>query len=147
MEGPLALNQETIELEVRKIGTSMGIGRTTLESLKISVMPEEFMADRLMVGLQAYVMSHKLFGDKYTAGYNYKVYSSWWQHFKHDYTPLWFRRRYPIEYQDRGGVVEVVFDRYATYPKADIALRRNERFYNVQLGGLEVIQDEVRQTK
>ena len=143
-EATVTMQQKT--LQMREYASMMSIGKTTLESMQLD-MREDAMTKDLVQRLSVSILSDKIVDDTYKARYRYTVYASWWQHFKHDKMPKWFVKRYPVVKDRKSGYVTVKFERYAEYPKANIALQQNRNFYEVHLGGFERIIDRVEQTK
>lgn len=93
------------------------------------------------------ILSDRIVDDSYTATYTYNVYKSPWQHFKALYMPAWFKYQFPVQSETKSGEVEVKFDRFALYPKANVELQRDQRFFTTYLGGFETIHDEVKQVR
>lgn len=143
-EATATIQQKT--LQMREYASIMSIGKTTLESMHLD-MREDVMTKELVQRLSASILSDKIVDDEYKARYRYSVYASWWQHFKHDKMPKWFVKRYPVVKERKSGYVTVKFERYAEYPKANVALQQNRNFYEVHLGGFERIVDRVEQIK
>lgn len=141
---PAIIEMKQRTLELRRYAAQVGIGRTTLESMEME-KSEDILTRNILYRVELDVLSDKIADDKYKARYSYKVYASPWQHFKALYMPKWFVSRYPVKKQSKSGNVQVRFTRYATYPKANIALQRDKRFYEVMLGGYEAIHDNVTQ--
>lgn len=142
---------ETIETErrtlaLREYASSLKLGRTLVDSLNFDNQ-EDFLTKELVSRLSVSVLSDHIVDDTYKARYRYSVYASWWQHLKADHAPKWFVKRFPVVKTQKSGYVTVKFDRYAEYPKANVALQSNRQFYEVHLGGFERIYDTVSQTE
>jgi len=131
-------------LAMREYAMAIQIGRTSAESLNFE-RSEDFITKQLIERLSVDVLSDHIVDDSYKARYRYTVYSSWWQHLKHDHAPRWFIKRFPVVKERKSGYVNVKFDRYAEYPKANIALQNNMQFFEVNLGGFERLYDTVSQ--
>lgn len=80
-------------------------------------------------------MAHRLVDDRYICYFIEPANS--WQHFKQDYFPLWFKRRYPVKTITQKRFVR--FTRYATYPMAYVP----KELLKTRLGGIERIEDKV----
>lgn len=133
-----------ITLQMREYAAMQGLGRTTLETMNIE-RSTEYATQQLIQRVTMQVLSEKLVDDTYKARYRYNVYKSAWQHFKADYMPTWFKKRYPIVLAQKSGHVTVKFTRYAEYPKANVALR-DSNAYSIMLGDCHRIVDSVEQT-
>jgi hypothetical protein len=139
-----SIEMKHITLAMREYAAMQGIGRTTLETMNIE-RSTEYATKQLVQRVSMQVLSDKLVDDDYKARYRYSVYKSAWQHFKADYMPVWFRKRYPVVLAQKSGYVTVKFTRHAEYPKANVALRESNS-YEVMLGGYHRIVDSVTQT-
>jgi hypothetical protein len=71
------------------------------------------------------ILERKLVEDSYPVYFNYKLPSSWWQHFKRDKAPEWFRNLYPVKLESKRVKRVVNITRKATYPMADIVVPKN----------------------
>ena len=98
-----------------------------------------------MIGTK--IIAHWLEPQQTIAEDRYKCYfytpSTWWQHWKQDNAPAWFRNRYPVV--KKRHIRTIRFTRYATYPLANVAIERDTHLFITTLGGKEVIRDEVRE--
>lgn len=137
-----AIQKRTLELQ--QYATVVNLGQTAAQSLSVEY-GEDFATRSILERISLSILRDKIVDDSYKARYRYKVYTSWWQHFKADYMPKWFVKRYPVQQTQKSGYVTVKFTRYAEYPKANIALQKDRKFFEVQLGGTEVIKDTVEQ--
>ena len=117
------LRTERIALQMMQVGV------TLRESLRYSRDPDaqDWLAGTLAHRLEAYVLSNQTVGDTKTVSKTVKVPNTWWQMLKQDYAPAWFVRRFPVIEAEIPVEVTVRFERYETYPEANIALPR-ERF-------------------
>lgn len=134
------------ELQLREYAAVVKLGRTTADSLRYERSSDVITKD-LIERMTMSVLSDKIADDSYEARYRYAVYASWWEHFKHDRMPTWFKKRFPVVVRQKSGYVTVKFTRYAEYPKANVALQSNRHVYINTLGGFERITDEVSQTQ
>lgn len=71
------------------------------------------------------ILERKIVEDSYPVYFEYKVPSSWWQMFKRDKAPKWFKSRYPVQTVSRRVKRTVNITRKATYPMADIVVPKN----------------------
>lgn len=143
---PAVIETQKKTLELRKYAAQLGIGHATLATMKLD-MREDFVSQELIYRLELDVLADKIADDKYKAQYAYEVYRSPWQHFKDLYMPQWFKNRYPVQKNNIKDHVVVRFRRYAKYPKANIALQKDRRAFELLLGGFETIEDQVTQEK
>lgn len=135
------IDSKRIALEICRYGAMEAIGTTTLDSINFEA-EEDFVAHRLVYRVTMDILSDKLVDDNYIHNYSYEVFSTPWQHFKALYAPGWFKKRYPTRTTTIHDKVKVNFTRYASYPKANVRIRKNQRAYEL-LGNFEVIQDTV----
>lgn len=129
-------------LQLRKLGSTTRLGATVLESINIQQMQDVAYRDMLL-SLEAQVLSDKIADDKYTAYFYWKEPLNWFEHWKKDHAPRWMKQRWPVQHKERKAKRVVKFTRWAQYPKANVALQRDKRFYEVTLGGFESLWDEV----
>ena len=131
-----------ITLERARKGMAVNLGRTSLESLEIRTMHDLFIGKIIEASFD--VLRDKIHEDSTTVTFSYKVPSSWVQHLKKDVAPKWFKQKYPVRFDTKTLKRTAVFKRYAEYPKANVAIPKdNNKFFIETLGGLEVIHDEV----
>lgn len=143
IQDPLKLVEyERKTLELRKYATIVGIGKTTADSL-IMEESEDFLSRQILRRIEMDVLTDKIAEDTYKSEYSYWLYTSPWQWFKQLYMPLWFVNKFPAKQQQITKPIEVKFTRYATYPKANIAIQKDKHFFEIMLGGGEVLRDEV----
>lgn len=132
-----------IRMEQFKVKCLQSVGSTTRESINFDYSEDDILKE-MLYKLEAYVLAQKIVDDNYTFTFTFDLeYASWWQHFKDSYAPMWFKERYPIKRKSHVEKRHVNFSRYATYPKANMAISRDSKFYKENLGGLEVIKDKV----
>lgn len=136
------IDADRLTLQIKEYAAQCKLGRTVLDSLEFESR-EDFLTKEMVYKFSASLLSDKLVDDTYKKRYQYEVYSSWWQHFKHDYMPKWFISRYPVKKTRKSGYATIKFTRYAEYPKANVALQKNWRAYHVMLGGFERVVDTV----
>lgn len=129
-------------LELRRIGSMTRLGRTTLDSINIKQMEDTATRDMLL-SLEAQVLSDKIAEDSYPVWHRWREPLNWFEHLKKDHAPKWFKKRWPVQYLDKKQKRVVKFTRWAQYPKANVALQRDRRFFEVTLGGHESIWDEI----
>ncbi len=97
------------------------IGHFSRSSLRYDEQ-EEFEMDRMISRLEMDVLTRKLVDKTYETVETYKLPTSWWQHLKRDYFPEWFKRKWPVKETEHTVKLKVEFERYATYPEADIEM-------------------------
>lgn len=135
------------EVVLTKLRKRMGmlLGSTSLESMDFRVSePVELFGQKLYEAAFD-VLSDKIAEDTYTTRFTWKTPKTAWQMLKKQHAPKWFTRRYPVQYEHHTYKRLVKFTRFAEYPKANIAIPKdNDRLFIQTLGGLEVIRDEVR---
>ena len=110
------LATQRVRLDLRKVGATLALS-ARLERYET---PERLLAE-LTYRLTSYVLSDHLVSDTATAHAEYETPATWWQAWKQanlDYLLRWF----PVRTEKHSAPVEVRFDRYATYPRANIAL-------------------------
>ena len=106
---------ERVALELRKVGVTLAVNAMLQRQDDLGFL------DQLTYRLSSYVLSDHLVSDTATAHAEYETPASWWQAWKQanlDY----LLRRFPVRTEKHSVPVEVRFDRYATYPRANIAL-------------------------
>lgn len=142
LEDTIAYEQRVLLL--KRFAAMSSLGRTTLDSMNISAS-ESPLFEGMLLKIEADMLTDKIAEDEYKASYSYKVYTSPWQFFKARYMPKWFVKLRPVKRDTKHGNVTVKLTRLATYPKANVALQRDKRFFEITLGGVEYIRDEVEQ--
>lgn len=134
---------EIVLTKVRK-GMAMQIGQTTINSLKLSEEYVPYIAGRI-VKASFDVLADKIADDTYTTYFTWKTPKTAWQLYKKQHMPRWFKKRWPVQYEPHTYKRLVKFTRFAEYPRANIAIPKdNDKLFIQTLGGLEVIRDEVR---
>jgi hypothetical protein len=108
-------------LEMQRVTAASRVPAFIAHTARLDV--ERAMLDELVYRLSAFVLADKFVDDVYTVTVN--VPASWWQHFKRDCLPQWWRNRWPVKEEQIRRRVE--FMRYNTYPNASFALPE-ERF-------------------
>lgn len=102
--------------------------------------------DDLAVAFCSDVLSNKLCEDSYEVSdvQTFQFPKGPWQHFKHNYMPMWFCDIFPIKYSVKRVWFHktIKITRRETYPMCDMDVRNNPRL-RVQLG-TPVIKDEVK---
>lgn len=97
------------------------IGAMTRSSLRYDEN-EDFQMDVLVKRVCVEVLTRKLVNKVYEKIEHVKVPENWWEHWKQDHAPNWLRKRWPVMYETKLIPLRVEFERYATYPEADIVL-------------------------
>lgn len=122
------LRTTEVALESLKVGVRQSIGSYVAESLELT-SGRDLILDRIKVQLTAKVLASQVVRDNHV--YEIETPATWWQHLKHAHGPEWFKRRYPVRYEKTRLVAD--FKRYATYPKANLALPPDQFGYPVTL--------------
>lgn len=139
-----------VVLEKLKFGASQAIGSTMIDSLNLEVT-EDMVGLQMLAQLKGYVLAAKIHEDSATGYAMSEHYLSWWQMFKAT-SKLWgklpqkTRDKHPAQYYKQSHPVTVKFERYATYPMANIAIQENRDMFRYKLGGVEVVKDIVSST-
>lgn len=134
--------QELVLQKVRK-GLSFVVGDNLLESMRIREELAPYVAGKI-VSATFDVLADKIAEDTYTTYFDWKTPKTAWQLFKKQHAPKWFKRRWPVEYENHRYKRIVKLTRMAEYPKANVAVPKdNDRLFVQMLGGLEVIRDKV----
>lgn len=116
LEDPVKSVQRVLEME-RVASQVMLPGAFMQDCAKVGAFPEYTM-DRLIVCLTSFVLTEQLVNEIQEV--KLSVPSSWWQHFKRDHMPTWFKYRWPIKLTTMS--CQVQFRAKGTYPEANIAL-------------------------
>lgn len=96
-----SLSIKQIEFKLQKYVISASIG---LEALKVDSYLHENL-DQLSVRLSKYIVTD----DKsYTLRYSKNI----WEHFKLDYMPKWFIKKYPVKYTEQVVDFRVIYPKY-----------------------------------
>lgn len=132
----IQLATQHVVMNLQKVGATI---RTTA---RLEIVRMDDLYAELAHRLEAYVLAEKLVGDTYETtvsklvsfDHTEKVPASWWQHFKWTYHDRWWLRWFVNRWQVRLSDVEymldkrvtipvaMTFERYATYPQADLAI-------------------------
>lgn len=120
------VNMTRVTLERLRKYASKRVGASLADSMEIH-RQVDIALEGLVYTLTASVLASKLADDKYTAHFYYKVPATWFQHLKKAHAPKWFKNRYPVRYEDKKATKTVHFKRYETYPKANLALPKDQR--------------------
>ena len=97
------------------------VGQMARDSLRYDER-EDYQLGALAKRLSVDILTRKLVDQIYEDERFYSYPSSWWQHFKRDYMPEWFKKRYPVHEDQHRVTLKVQFERYANYPESDIVL-------------------------
>ena len=139
--GDELVTMSQVILEKVRMGLMTQVGHNVLDSMNVEEITE-FVSRNLITRIELDLLSDKIVDDKYTFELTFKYPATWWQYFKQDKMPKWFLDKYPVKYQTEVKHKTVKFSRYATYPKANINIQKNENLY-IKLGSLEVIRDVI----
>lgn len=142
MDDTVGVNQ--ITLQKLKVACSRMIGSTLGESLRYRER-EEIELMSMVVQLQGYVLADRIAEETQTAYFDVERPLSWWQMFKEQKFMYWYRKRWPVKYYTETKSKRYKFERYATYPRANINIPKQSQVYMMQLGGIEVIHDTIKQ--
>jgi len=116
------VTENQILLDSVKVGMSKLVGRFVLESTNIRTHNNPPGLDGMLVEMYTSILARKLVEDRYKDSKVIEVPATWFQHLKQDHAPAWFKERYPVKLTPITVTLSVVFDRYATYPKADVPM-------------------------
>lgn len=115
-------------LRVKNAKTAERLGSYSREQMKLDARsPSMTGIDQMVYELTTEVLASKKVTDRRT--FHFKQPATWWQHWKQDCAPQWFRKRWPVRYSTEKIVVD--FTSYDTYPRADITLPPGEFSYPV----------------
>lgn len=120
----LELQREEIILEKRRYAAQLvadRFGALSASSLRYAEQ-QNYDLDCLIKQISIEVLTRKLVDKTYEAVKTISFPSSWWEHLKRDHAPKWFLKFYPVKEYDEKVKLSVEFERYATYPEADIEL-------------------------
>lgn len=134
-----------IILSKLKFGVARSLGTTIADSMKLELNPD-IEALTLQEQVTGYVLANKIADDTETVFAKSEHYFSWWQMFKNDKMPKWFTKRYPVRHYTQHQRIDVKFERYATYPLANMAVDQSE-YLKIHLGGRPVIRDIITETQ
>lgn len=129
--------EHTFEFLHKYLAQQLPAGFSTgKETSKVELQDRvEFLGSTMIVHWKQ--LANKLVGDEYTC--TFYAPATWWQMFKQEAAPAWFRRWYPIRVKPHRRTVK--FTRYATYPQANMAIPQQDKFRIIL--GPEVIEDNV----
>jgi hypothetical protein len=133
---------ELLRQEMVNTLSDRGLGHSAIDKFRFETSFQPILKQTLY-RFATEILADKLVDDTYKANYPYKVPKTWWQMFKRDHLPTWFKKKFPVQYEHKTGRVKVRFKRYATYPKANEIFQGTPLFY--QFGGFESIKDVVYQ--
>jgi hypothetical protein len=88
-------------------------------TLTYSVRPDDYLRGVLVAEVQAFVLRDHIAADYFED--HVEEPTTWWQMWKRDHAPVWFLRRFPVDYWTR--TVRVRVDRYLSYPDAALPVR------------------------
>lgn len=130
-------------LGARKI-VSESLGSTISDSIKLDYHYDDVLQS-MVCDLRAHVLATELASDTYTTYVESEHYFSWWDMFKKtnrwwNKLPKSFRDKHPIRRIKQSHQVNVILTRYATYPRANEAVRNDPSMF-IRLGSTEVIKD------
>lgn len=134
-------------LERCRVSMEYRLGKHMLRNLELREFQNPCTAiDDLAIAFCSDVLSNKLCEDSYSVSDSQTLLfpKTPWQHFKNDYMPKWFIKKFPIKYLHKKVEFHktIKITRRETYPMCDMDIRNNPRL-RVQLG-TPVIKDEVK---
>lgn len=134
----------SILLESSRVVLERRLGKYMLRNMELRERRD--IVDDLVITLSSEVLSTKLCEDSYEVSdvQTYHFPKGPWQHFKHNYMPMWFCDIFPIKYSVKRIYFHktIKITRRETYPMCNMDVRNNPTLC-VQLGK-PVIKDEVR---
>lgn len=134
----------SVLLESSRVVLERRLGKYMLRNMELRERRD--IVDDLVITLSSEVLSTKLCEDSYEVSdvQTYHFPKGPWQHFKHNYMPMWFCDIFPIKYSVKRIYFHktIKITRRETYPMCDMDIRNNPRL-RVQLGA-PVIKDEVK---
>lgn len=115
-----------IEFEVqrRAIRRVLDLGEFSTKSLELRRWEDPGIMG-MVYDLRIAVLAHKFVTAHQEASTTVAVPKTWWQHLKQDHAPKWFKTRYPVQKRNIRVELEVTFERYSTFPMADIPMPEN----------------------
>lgn len=129
-----------------EFSSSPGASSWQVYAAKQELRERRDIVDDLVITLSSEVLSTKLCEDSYEVSdvQTYHFPKGPWQHFKHNYMPMWFCDIFPIKYFVKRVEFHktIKITRRETYPMCNMDIRNNPRL-RVQLG-TPVIKDEVK---
>lgn len=134
----------SVLLESSRVVLERRLGKYMLRNMELRERRD--IVDDLVITLSSEVLSTKLCEDSYEVSdvQTYHFPKGPWQHFKHNYMPMWFCDIFPIKYSVKRIYFHktIKITRRETYPMCNMDVRNNPTLC-VQLGK-PVIKDEVR---
>ena len=134
----------SVLLESSRVVLERRLGKYMLRNMELRERRD--IVDDLVITLSSEVLSTKLCEDSYEVSdvQTYHFPKGPWQHFKHNYMPMWFCDIFPINYFVKRVEFHktIKITRRETYPMCNMDIRNNPRL-RVQLG-TPVIKDEVK---
>lgn len=134
----------SVLLESSRVVLERRLGKYMLRNMELRERRD--IVDDLVIALSSEVLSTKLCEDSYEVSdvQTYHFPKGPWQHFKHNYMPMWFCDIFPIKYFVKRVEFHktIKITRRETYPMCNMDIRNNPRL-RVQLG-TPVIKDEVK---
>jgi hypothetical protein len=134
----------SVLLESSRVVLERRLGKYMLRNMELRERRD--IVDDLVITLSSEVLSTKLCEDSYEVSdvQTYHFPKGPWQHFKHNYMPMWFCDIFPIKYSVKRIYFHktIKITRRETYPMCNMDVRNNPRL-RVQLG-TPVIKDEVK---
>lgn len=134
----------SVLLESSRVVLERRLGKYMLRNMELRERRD--IVDDLAITLSSEVLSTKLCEDSYEVSdvQTFQFPKGPWQHFKHNYMPMWFCDIFPIKYFVKRVWFHktIKITRRETYPMCNMDIRNNPRL-RVQLG-MPVIKDEVK---
>nr|DAO77416.1 MAG TPA: hypothetical protein [Caudoviricetes sp.] len=134
----------SVLLESSRVVLERRLGKYMLRNMELRERRD--IVDDLVITLSSEVLSTKLCEDSYEVSdvQTFQFPKGPWQHFKHNYMPMWFCDIFPIKYFVKRVWFHktIKITRRETYPMCNMDIRNNPRL-RVQLG-TPVIKDEVK---
>lgn len=134
----------SVPLESSRVVLERRLGKYMLRNMELRERRD--IVDDLVITLSSEVLSTKLCEDSYEVSdvQTYHFPKGPWQHFKHNYMPMWFCDIFPIKYSVKRIYFHktIKITRRETYPMCNMDVRNNPTLC-VQLGK-PVIKDEVK---
>lgn len=134
----------SVLLESSRVVLERGLGKYMLRNMELRERRD--IVDDLVITLSSEVLSTKLCEDSYEVSdvQTFQFPKDPWQHFKHNYMPMWFCDIFPIKYSVKRIYFHktIKITRRETYPMCNMDVRNNPTLC-VQLGK-PVIKDEVK---
>ncbi len=107
-------------LERRKYALHQYFSREVLETLDVEVAEGAigYCLDQMLIRLRIDLYGEKIAVAEQT--HEIEIPLTWWEMFKRDRMPEWFRRRYPVRYKT--AIVKFTGEQWRLYPNADLPL-------------------------